>query len=908
MEKKYNLGRDFGVNIAVILCSLSVIILTCIGVVGKWPGYFYSVIWIQLFAIICVTLNKKIPVKMQGIVLGVCAWITVFLAGQHLKNYYLDLLMLCGVIVLVSFYHSRLLIIFETVLGILGIVLHYFLCDLIVFNTTIDYKEFAFGVFLFASISVSLYWNIYRDDIAKEKLKEAALDAEASEHAKSDFLANMSHEIRTPMNAIIGRCELVLRETNLSKTVEQYCCQIQNSGRSLLAIINDILDFSKIESGKMSLSEDEFNLASTLNDVINTTMVRLEDKPIELIVQVDPGIPKALLGDEIRIRQIMINLLSNAVKYTEEGVITLNVSKTVREYGINLVVSVKDTGIGISQKNMEKLFNSFQQVDTKKNRAVEGTGLGLVITKRLVTMMGGFIMVKSEYGVGSEFKFVIPMKVKDNKPFIKINESEKINAVCYIETDKFENEETRKAYKAFLNRIGESIQVKYYIFNNFEQTKKRLDAGAITHCFVGKEEFVKHSEYFSGVADKVSVVIVQNQRNAVVVPANMRCVYKPIYELPLASVFNNEDSIINLAEEKKCSNTFIAPKARVLIVDDNVVNLQVAVGLMQPYKMQILTVSSGKDAIRILGSKDYDIVFMDHMMPEMDGVEATQIIRSKPDEYYKKVPIIALTANAVSGAREMFMANGFNGVVTKPIELSALDRMLKNNLPSDKIEKNIVTEKSNTDTQELKVDNNTSGYIDVNVGLSYIGNNIDTYLAILNSYVEKGREKIKQISQLYADEEWKNYTIEVHALKSSSLSIGAKELSEKAKNLEMSGKANDITYIRKNHDDMMMLYAMILQVGEEILAENKKEEQTENKKEMIVLETAELKDLVEKIKTAIDNFDTDMLNEVTNGFTGAFYNGKNVGKEIAFICEAANDFDYEKAEKITQTLISEIGL
>lgn len=242
--------------------------------------------------------------------------------------------------------------------------------------------------------------------------------AERANKSKGDFLANMSHEIRTPLNAIIGMCELVLREDDISESVQENCYNIQSSGRSLLSIINDILDFSKIESGKLEIIEAEFNIASMVNDVINMTMTRKGNKKIDVMVHLDPDIPNLLIGDEVRIRQVMVNLMTNAVKFTQKGTVTLRISQTRQEYGINLKVEVEDTGMGISEQNLEKLFSSFQQVDTRKNRSIEGTGLGLAISKRLISNMGGFINVTSTYGKGSKFYFVLPLRVKDDAPVI----------------------------------------------------------------------------------------------------------------------------------------------------------------------------------------------------------------------------------------------------------------------------------------------------------------------------------------------------------------------------------------------------------------------------------------------------------------------------------------------------------
>lgn len=905
--------RTAEVYLATILCLGSAAMVSIMGVAVQWPAYVYGIVWLQMAVIVYTVFDKRVPLRIQSMLFCTFLGNTVFLAGLYVSNYLLEMLLLCGTVILASFYRRKKLIIYQEILSVLIILVHCLLVRVADFTEKNSVIEFCLATYLLLGTGTALYIVIDRDKAARRELLKSVKRAEKAEQSKSDFLANMSHEIRTPMNAIIGMCELILRERDLTETVREYCAQIQNSGRSLLSLINDILDFSKIESGRMELVEEEFNLASTLNDVINMTTTRMMDKKLELIVRVDPAIPRGLLGDEIRIRQIMINLLTNAVKYTNEGVIILTIKQTRRQYGINLNVSVKDTGIGISKENLEKLFNSFQQVDTKKNRSVEGTGLGLVITKRLLANMGGFINVNSEYGKGSEFRFVIPLRVSDSQPFLMIKEADSINAVSYINLEKFENDYLRREYRKFISDIGNVLNVRYAPCRRFEDLKERMNMGAITHCFIGKEEFLQNKEYYEEVADKTEVIIIQDRKDAVEIPSNMRCIHKPVYELPIASIFNNESALVDLQRNKDTSISFIAPKARILIVDDNTVNLQVASGLMQPYKMQILTVESGKDAIRMLGSKDFDIVFMDHMMPELDGVETTRLIRSRVEEYYQKVPIIALTANAIGGAREMFLANGFNGFLAKPIELSSLDRVLKQYLPKEYIEKLNGTD--NTDTQavadtEVVVDEETAKNIDVSVGMFYVGNSKDTYLSILDTYVQKGADKRKLLQELLEAGDWDNYVIEVHALKSSSLSVGAKELSELAKRLELNGKAKDFDYILKNHDRMYQLYEVVLECGAKILADNRKTEEAveETAKEQKELSGQELTVLVGNIRDAIMAFDDEeIIRNAREGLEGS-YKGKALREDFLGVIRAAEDFDYEQAQTLLTQIISNYGL
>lgn len=749
----------------------------------------------------------------------------------------------------------------------------------------------------------------YQTYIYEKKKKQL----ESASSAKSDFLANMSHEIRTPMNAIIGMCELILREQDVSESVRDNCFNIQSSSRSLLSIINDILDFSKIESGKMELIEAEFNIASMLNDVINMTMTRKGDKKIEIMVHADPDIPCGLIGDEVRIRQIMINLMTNAIKFTNEGAVTLNVSFSRQDYGINLRIAVEDSGIGITEENLEKLFDSFQQVDTKKNRTIEGTGLGLAISKRLVTKMGGFINVSSVYGEGSVFSFVVPLKVSDNKPFISVNSPEKLNAAVYIDFSKFRLVSIERQYMALMNEMSHQLNVEMQHTPDFNKLQEMIETNKMTNCFIGKEEYIAHKDYFIDISKKVNVTIVQDMLNSVQVPEGIKCVFKPFYTMSAAAALNNESIVMNLSDRRGSSTSFSAPKARVLIVDDNVINLKVAVGLMRPYNMQIMTVDSGKAALTMLRSQDFDIVFMDHMMPEMDGVEATKLIREMEGDYYKKLPIIALTANAVNGVREMFIESGFNDFIAKPIELTALDRVLKTWLPHDYIMAPVSTDYGDNDRRKNnhKKEYNNGKLISVSKGMGYTGGIEDAYYEILEVYVRKGEEKRIQINTYAENEDWKNYIIEVHALKSTSLSIGAVELSELAKKLELAGKAGDYDTIVKENDALSGLYERVIAEGEKLVNERKAQAEPENNIVDSSLENVsveQLNECISAIEELCADFDSDGIVEKAKEMSGYALFGKPLKPYFDKIAEYAADFEYDSSLEELNKMINEFGM
>ena len=749
----------------------------------------------------------------------------------------------------------------------------------------------------------------YRVYEYRQKQDVLIKNLESASQEKNNFLANMSHEIRTPMNAIVGMCEMILRE-DISDDVRENCFNIQSSSRSLLSIINDILDFSKIEAGKAELIEEPFNIASTINDVINMAMTRKGDKDIEIIVRVDPTIPKGLIGDEVRIRQVIINLLTNAVKFTKKGCVIIKITQSTHDYGINLNVSVEDTGIGISEENLEKLFISFQQVDTKKNRSEEGTGLGLAISKKLIAKMGGFMNVSSTYGEGSVFKFVIPLKVSDGAPFIEIESMKNINIAVYLDMKKYAHPKIASSYRKLIQEIINKFAVKVTVFSTFEGLQAGMDSGQYTHCFTAKEEYTKDAEWFGTWASKYQVVVIQDRFNVIELPANIKKVYKPFYALSFAAVMNNEKYTIGVSGQKSSTVRFTAPEAKVLIVDDHAVNLKVAAGLMRPYNMKIITVSSGQAAIEALRTQDYDIVFMDHMMPEMDGVEATQYIRNMVGDYYQKVPIVALTANAVSGAREMFLESGFDDFLAKPIEISFLDRILRTWLPQEyqitnssiiKVEENKAVEQASKEV--------LSGPVDYEMGLTYAGDDRETFYSVLHIYVRNSKEYRASLIKRYEDEDWVNYITEVHALKSSSLSMGAKELSELAKKLEFAGKAGEYDVIRQNHEAVIALYDEVVQNITTYLEENGYKEDelkeiTADELKAITWESFEEK--VKRIVEACENFDGDEVAALAGELCYCKVNEEALTARFAEIKQCAEDFEYEQALQLAQKAAEEL--
>lgn len=552
-------------------------------------------------------------------------------------------------------------------------------------------------------------------DETNRQMKEAADAAIAAGKAKSQFLAQMSHEIRTPINAVLGMNEMILRESS-DENILDYAANIQSAGRTLLSIINSILDFSKIEDGKMEIIPVKYDIASMINNLVNSIAERARDKSLDFIVDVDEKLPSVLLGDDVRITQVIMNLLTNAVKYTEEGKVTLSIKEGKRDANfVYLDVQVKDTGIGIREEDMIKLFESFERLEEKRNRNIEGTGLGMSIVTKLLEMMDSELHVESVYGVGSVFSFCLRQSIVDAHP------------------------------------IGDYV--------------KRLERSK------GQSEEVTH---------------------------------------------------------------LYAPKARVLVVDDNAMNLKVVKNLMKLNGIVPDQVLSGMEAIEMIRRKNYDIVFLDHMMPKMDGIETLVKIK---EEHLKTdgMTIIALTANAVVGAKEIYLKAGFDDYLSKPIEVDRLEKKLAKYLPKD-----IVSWRTNDKKNSIEMPNGLQDEVilefapmDIeasgdgmvssdeiiqkikNIGLSaddglrFCGGDEDFYIEMLKDYVGAYEDKVQDLERFFEGKDWREYQTMVHALKSTSKTIGANVIYEQARSLEEASGKVDVDFIEKNHGKLLGDYKVI---------------------------------------------------------------------------------------------------
>lgn len=686
-----------------------------------------------------VTFIRKTTVKIHGLCMSGCLFAIVamygLIPGEH--NRLTDMFLAAAIVV--SLYQKMELNIFMLISTIVYY-LYMVLAGRYISQTgSFDVSETILDLLIILIGSLMLLVVIAWNKQLQVRLKQKAEEAETAANSKSAFLANISHEIRTPLNAILGMNELVLQESR-QPHIKEYAMYIKNSGKSLLTIISDILDLSKIESGKVYLVNENYSLSSLVEDVERSIQKRIMEKGLELKIYVEPELHENLKGDEVRIKQIIMNLLTNAVKYTEKGEVRLYITGTVVDNKQDLTIEVSDTGIGMRSEDMDKLFTNFERLDLKRNRSVEGTGLGLPITKNLLVAMGGDITVSSVYGEGSTFTATVGQEI--------VNE-EQIG-------------DYRKKYKEKLHH-----EVRYH-------------------------------------------------------------------------------------------ESFHAEDARILVVDDNEVNLKIVVGLAKNTKLQIDTALSAAEGLKLIRQHSYQLLLIDHMMPEMDGIEMLQHVKTMDGGIYKDIPAVAITANALSGAKQTYLDAGFCGYLSKPIDPERFEQIIKDNLPQEYVTEcgdgngDTATEGQETDgTSDPKQEEEWSiPGIDIAKALSYIGGSRELYISLLQTYLDGSEERIRKLEECKNKEDIFNYDITIHGLKGISASIGADSMAVAAAGLEEACKdpQTAMTYIQMNHDQVVSRYRELLEQIKKWLANIETDGKIEKE---AVTNITEMLTIISDLKTAV---------------------------------------------------------
>ncbi len=518
--------------------------------------------------------------------------------------------------------------------------------------------------------------TINRRNAEKAKNQEWVQTVNDNNNDMEDFLSNISHELRTPVNVISGMATLLQKERD-SKELSA----IQDAGMRLAHQIEDIQDYTEIKRGELLLEEENYMCISLINDVIANYRANGRKNALELIVDLAPQTPAMLRGDIKKLHIIFRHLLENAIKFTKHGGIYVKVFPIVQEYGINLTIEITDTGIGMTRADMSRVSKGMYQANKKRNRSTGGIGIGLPIVYGVVHKMGGFVRINSKKGKGTTIRISIPQQVVDPAPCLSLKEGASEGIVFYIKPEKYKVAEVREFYRDMAVNLATGLRTKLYSASTRAELGKRVQELSITHIFTGQEEYEADHEILDELALKGYKVAVSANDGFKLAPGSSAIVVpKPIYAFPVVRIINGEGGADGNDHD---DNKLSLDGVKALIVDDEVMNLVVASGILREYKMTVDTAESGKDAIKKYEDNDFDVIFMDHMMPEMDGVETMKHIRQVADASYRKPVIIALTANALSGAREMFMKEGFDGFIAKPIDIREFERVMKNVLPEE---------------------------------------------------------------------------------------------------------------------------------------------------------------------------------------------------------------------------------
>lgn len=545
-------------------------------------------------------------------------------------------------------------------------------------ETVVDYMAVFVGILITgvscgAAIRFRMYLN-RKEEANLEKLHVEALNAYVS---MDIFLVNMSHEIRTPMNAIIGTIDLML-DQDVNDRVKEYVYNILNSSNALLSLTDEVMDLSKTGSQEIMISNIRYDLSALIMEIINMTSVRLMDSSVNFFVEIDEGLPRYLFGDGPRLRQVFINILNNAVKYTREGRVVLRVNGEVTdENDLILKAEIEDTGVGIKSENIPHLFELYKRINLTEDglNAVEGTGLGLAICKEIIDKMGGEITVKSSYHVGSNFGFSVPMQIDDKDRIVDIGNPDVYSVLIYVS-----DEDERLALRKIFNAL--------HVYSEMATDKRTFESNvannSYSHIFISSQLYYGDMRFLEREINKEHLVIISNLNESVSMNKVGFIMTRPIHILNVASVLMNKDS--TYAREVIRKDIFKCSKASILVVDDNLTNLNVASGILRKYGATVLTALSGKEALSILEKEHVDLVYLDYMMPEMNGIDTLEAIRAMKDPAVANLPVVALTANVINGAREMFIEAGFDEFISKPLELDRIEKSLRNLLPKEMIE------------------------------------------------------------------------------------------------------------------------------------------------------------------------------------------------------------------------------
>ena len=872
-----------------------------------------------------------------------------FFFGVHSNSLFDIPAVACMMILVFSMFDKKRLLFMTAVLYVVELMYHW----LVLGTITPDMEDtevvrLVLGVCVtVGAISIARY-RINRRLETRRDFDKTLRELETAGRQNAVFLSNVSHELRTPINMVIGISEVVL-EKEKSPEIKKDMLSVQLAGKRMSTLINNMLDYTEIVEGTLTPSMHEYMITSVLNDVITMSVMQGGSSPLEMVFDIDPKVPAVMMGDSEKITHVLKIIVENSIKFTEEGGINVCVGCRKESYGVNLTIDIYDTGIGMTDSQMNQMFDDFYQADTGSSRLASGLGLGIPIARGLLHAMGGFIHFESKDRQGLEAHIAIPQVVVDDSPAVSLDNPEKLCIACYFRPERFSCDEVRGYYDKLIYHLVDGLGIEGYQAHNFEGLLKLLDTHPLTHVFIAQTEYEENQSYYEELAETLRVVVIAEREFTLDSESRLLAIHKPFSALSVANLLNGEADENEFEEAQAMGRKpFSCKGVRVLAVDDEEMNLVVAKGVLGSYGIQVDTCQSGKEALERCGNTPYHMIFLDHMMPGFDGVETLRRIREMNGGMYEDLPVVALTANTISGAREMFRNEGFTEFIPKPIERTVLERVLRKSLPEECIEYNPTpspAEKMRQGTEDVKeipeiqnepesveslseasqselpemtpeelkagqelaemllgMINKETGHeepepeevqleeteiepepeevrleeaeiepepeeiqleetetepepeevrleeteiepeleeiqleetetepeleaiepeedeefprfaplkqagLNVKLGMDYCCGEEDFYKEMLDTFQKHSREKEVELLTLYKTGNWEDYIIKVHALKSTSLTIGAEGLSELARAIEQAGKAGNMDFVYRNHLKLLLLY------------------------------------------------------------------------------------------------------
>lgn len=811
------------------IVSVVSIVLIIITIVMEWEIWMVPLVVFGGFSVWCLHIGK---VGSEMLYENLCAGVMMvefFFFGVHSDSLFDLSAVACMMVIVFSLFDRHLLLYILEGLYLMDLLYHLLWLHTITSGMSVsNVVSLVLGIVLMTGTVLIARYKINMRKEVKKSYVRAFTELETAERQNTVFLSNVSHELRTPINMVLGISEVIL-EKNICPEIRSDMHSIQLAGKRLSSQINNMLDYTEILEGTLTPAREEYMITSVLNDVITMVSMQNSGHQLEMVFDIDPKIPSVLIGDAEKISHVLKILVENSVKFTEIGGINICIEFRRESYGINLLIDICDTGIGMTDSQLTQVYDEFYQADTGSQRLAGGLGLGIPIARGLLHAMGGFIHFESENQGGLQAHITLPQEVADNTPSLTISNAEEICIACYFRPERYSCEEVRRYYDKLILHLVEGLGLEGYQAHNFEGLLKLQRSHALTHVFVAQSEYEENCSYYEELADKLWVVVIAEKEFILGNDSKMLVIRKPFFALSVVNLLNGEVSANGFEEAQAAGRRpFSCAGVKVLAVDDEEMNLVVAKGVLGSYGIEVDTCLSGKEAVERCKTTSYDIVFLDHMMPGFDGVETLRRIREINGGIYRELPVVALTANTISGAREMFRNEGFTEFIPKPIERAVLERVLRRILPKHCIQYSVETAAEDdgmkeaetaaftddpTESAEHQDNQEFQSYeplmqsgINVKMGLDFCCGEDDFYRDMLQMFAAQREEKADEIDSLYAAADWEDYAIKVHALKSTSLTIGAEKLSEHAKALEKAGKAGDEEYIRKNHSELLQLY------------------------------------------------------------------------------------------------------